>query len=372
MKAELTRKEFLANGAKLAVGAVAGIGIMNSLGAKTLRPQGALVDWPWPYQQLDTEKVRILGHDNFWSSGSCSYGAFHAIIQALRDAVGDPYTSLPTEMLIYGYGGGVGWGTLCGALNGPAAAISLVCVKARSDVIINELFGWYTQTNLPADTSNTYATEHRFTDTRYDQVLPQNMSGSPLCHASVTEWCKHAHFTATSTERKERCARLTGDVAAYAVKLLNDEFGGTFTPTYVPPSTIAGCQSCHGTSGVNNVAAKMECTQCHGNPHVASSVELIGGAGLTYELTQNYPNPFNPSTSIQFTIPRQENVSLRIYDIHGREVRTLIGGQQYMPGSYRIEWDGRDNFGRRVASGIYFSRVQAGHFSAARKMSLLK
>jgi len=86
--------------------------------------------------------------------------------------------------------------------------------------LINELLGWYTQTMFPTDTSNEYAVNHLFNVNNYDQVLPQNISGSPLCHISVTGWCNSADFSSGSTERKERCARLTGDVAAYTVKYL--------------------------------------------------------------------------------------------------------------------------------------------------------
>jgi len=367
----VTRKQFLRDSTKYAAGMAVGVGAINMLSKETTQAKSVLVDWPWPYQELDVEKVRILGHDSYWSGKGCAYGAFHAIIQALRDKIGDPYTSLPTELMIYGAGGGAEWGTLCGAPNGASAAISLVHDKARTFVLVNELLGWYTMTKLPTDTSNTYAVDHLFIDQRYDKELPQNISGSPLCHASVTEWCKVASFSATSTERKERCARLTGDVAAYAAKILNDELAGTFTPTYVQPITTDGCMTCHGTAVLNNVAAKMECTQCHGTPH-GTSVEMIGAAGMTYELVQNYPNPFNPSTKIQFKLPTQENVNISIFDVHGREVRALISSQQYGPGTYSVEWDGQNNAGVRVASGVYFSRMQAGKYSAVKKMSLLK
>ncbi len=348
------------------------MGAINVLSNDTIRAKSSLYTWPYPYQTLDPEKVRILGHDSYWTGKGCAYGAFHAIIQALRDEIGDPYNSIPTEMMIYGAGGGAEWGTLCGAPNGAAAAISLVHDKTTTMELVHELLGWYTITNFPTDISNDYAVNHVFNDQRYDQVLPQNISGSPLCHTSVTEWVKASGFNATSIERKERCARLTGDVAAYAVKILNDKLAGTFTPVYVPPESIGQCMSCHGPTVLNNVNSKMECKQCHGNPHSTGVVEMIGTAGMTYELEQNYPNPFNPSTKIQFKLPAQENVNISIFDVHGREVRTLVTSQTYGPGTYSVEWDGRDNNDKRVASGIYFSRMQAGKFSAVKKMSMLK
>jgi len=92
-----------------------------------------------------------------------------------------------------------------------------------------------------------------------------------------------------------------------------------------------------------------------------------------FALAQNYPNPFNPSTSITFAVGGEESVSVRlsVYDIRGRLVRTLVEGNK-TPGSYSLDWDGRDSQGRSVASGIYFYRIKAGVFKQTRKMVLLK
>jgi hypothetical protein len=91
-------------------------------------------------------------------------------------------------------------------------------------------------------------------------------------------------------------------------------------------------------------------------------------------LGQNYPNPFNPSTKIEYWIPdgrTAEPVSLTIYDVRGARVRTLVDTRQ-PAGRYRVEWDGRDNSGTPVGSGIYFYRLATSHFSGTRKMILLK
>lgn len=92
----------------------------------------------------------------------------------------------------------------------------------------------------------------------------------------------------------------------------------------------------------------------------------------SFTLMQNYPNPFNPSTKIQFSLQKKASVDLYIYDIHGRLVRKLIDGQEFSVGMHDVEWDGRNNNSERVASGIYFSRIQAENYSATRKMVLLK
>ena len=319
------------------------------------------------------EALRISGHDTYYAGFGCGYGAFEALIDALRTAVGDPYTSLPGQLMGFAAGGAAGWGTLCGALNGAAAVISLVTQPADYNTLVNELLGWYTQTLFPTDISNEYAINHNYQHNDYDMDLPQNISGSPLCHASVTGWCNTAQFAVNANERKERCARLTGDVAAYTAKILNDHFAGTFVALYVPPETIAECNSCHSASGtVKNVSAKMECTQCHGDDPHGTAVQHVGIPVSTYKLSQNFPNPFNPSTKIRFSIPNRDNVSLTIYDIHGRLVRTVISNTEYNAGTYDATWDGTNDWGEKVASGIYFSKLIAGKFTETKKMSLVK
>ncbi len=91
----------------------------------------------------------------------------------------------------------------------------------------------------------------------------------------------------------------------------------------------------------------------------------------SFHLTQNYPNPFNPSTSINFQLPSSEKVTLIIYNALGQKVKTLINDIR-QPGYYRIIWNGTNNMGVNVASGIYIYRMKAGKYIAAKKMVLLK
>jgi hypothetical protein len=89
------------------------------------------------------------------------------------------------------------------------------------------------------------------------------------------------------------------------------------------------------------------------------------------ELAPNHPNPFNPTTTITYSIAQGGRVSLRVFSVDGREVRTLVDGRQN-PDVYRAAWDGADNGGVKVASGVYFYRLSAPGFAATRKMVLLK
>jgi hypothetical protein len=91
-----------------------------------------------------------------------------------------------------------------------------------------------------------------------------------------------------------------------------------------------------------------------------------------YTLEQNYPNPFNPTTNIQFSIPTAENLDLIIYDINGREVKKLIDNQHYNAGKYEAAWDGKDGFGKIVATGTYIYKLRWGNFEKSMKMSFIK
>ncbi|MBS1516660.1 MAG: T9SS type A sorting domain-containing protein [Bacteroidetes bacterium] len=91
-----------------------------------------------------------------------------------------------------------------------------------------------------------------------------------------------------------------------------------------------------------------------------------------FELSQNYPNPFNPSTKIDFSIPKTGNVSLKIYDITGREVRTLIKNETMFAGKYTVDWNSIDNYGHQVSSGVYFYRFITDNYVNTKKMMLLK
>lgn len=90
-----------------------------------------------------------------------------------------------------------------------------------------------------------------------------------------------------------------------------------------------------------------------------------------YVLEQNYPNPFNPTTTIRFAIPSESNVRLKVYDILGNEVATLVNDVK-QAGSYTLTWDGENNTGNKISSGVYFYRLETGNFVDVKKMLFLK
>ena len=87
---------------------------------------------------------------------------------------------------------------------------------------------------------------------------------------------------------------------------------------------------------------------------------------ITYGLNQNYPNPFNPSTKIRYELPKESFVTIKIYNVLGQEVATLVS-EEMKPGRYEVAWDARG-----FASGVYFYRLQAKDFVDTKKLILLK
>lgn len=110
-------------------------------------------------------------------------------------------------------------------------------------------------------------------------------------------------------------------------------------------------------------------------PHAGLSLlvdeDQNGTLPTGFSLAQNYPNPFNPQTTIDFALKNAEWVRLTVYNAIGQQVAVLV--DQPLPvGSYRAEWDGQDQSGVAVASGVYLYSLVAGDFTASRKMLLLK
>jgi len=90
-----------------------------------------------------------------------------------------------------------------------------------------------------------------------------------------------------------------------------------------------------------------------------------------YNLYDNYPNPFNPETEIHFQIPEFSHVVLKVYNLLGQEIRTLTE-KSYVLGHHKVRWDGKDNNGKFVASGVYLYMMKAGEFSQVKKMMFLR
>ncbi len=147
----------------------------------------------------------------------------------------------------------------------------------------------------------------------------------------------------------------------------------SFTPGTNDPVLVTATKIDNNQSGY----VLIEAIDMDGNSTLCDPVytTLSTIAPESYELTQNFPNPFNPTTTIHFkvapTTSGLANVSIRIYDLSGREVKTLIN-EPMEPGEYAVEWDGTNARGKAVAGGVYIYRMVAGEFAATKKMILLK
>ena len=86
---------------------------------------------------------------------------------------------------------------------------------------------------------------------------------------------------------------------------------------------------------------------------------------------QNYPSPFNPETTLKFAVPENVQVTLNIYDITVKLVRNLVN-ETKRRGFHNVKWDGKDNSGNKVSSGVYIYKLRAGSFVDSKKMTLLK
>ena len=258
-------------------GTLAGIAMLGSASGRQKQlsgPMGAAseVDGPKTYSYIDPEEVKVLGRENYHAGMHCGQGSFDAIITKLRDEVGEPYNEIPTTATYWSAGGGSGWSAVCGAVVGANTAISVVQGDTDSTMkLVDELQRWYTQHKFPMFTPEG------------EGKLPTSRSGSILCHTSVTNWCKETGYASGSSERSERCSRLTGETAAKAVELLNAEANGNFEEVELAsdPSTVDGkngCRSCHFKGSDFDqgqfTRGKMECMQCHGGaPHMPESLK---------------------------------------------------------------------------------------------------
>ncbi|MFB3907091.1 MAG: FlgD immunoglobulin-like domain containing protein [Candidatus Eisenbacteria bacterium] len=110
---------------------------------------------------------------------------------------------------------------------------------------------------------------------------------------------------------------------------------------------------------------------CQGTYNIPTGVDENGGNVLVNRLFQNEPNPFNPRTTIKFALASSGPVELLIYDVNGRLVKTLVDGKMDA-GNHAITWDGTNDSGQKVGSGVYWSQMKAGSYVSNKKMVILK
>jgi len=256
------RRRFVATLTGIGVAGLAGLAAASGVGPQPGSPQDQpplerLCRLPWPYREQDAGAAAQRAFATY-PRGGCMLAVFDPIVRTAAERLGAPYTAFPFGMFTYGAGGVAGWGTPCGALNGAAAAFSLLSPQPTG--LISALFAWYEREALP---------EAPPAGLRYPNVPA--VAGSVLCHASIAAWCRASGKRSNSPERAERCGALSGSVAAKAVTLLNAQATRTLVVP-APDQATAACLGCHGAQGnLGNVAGRMTCAPCHTPSEFAAS-----------------------------------------------------------------------------------------------------
>ena len=215
-----TRREFLKRSAAL-LGGTALLGSVPAIGAMAEGAPEAPAH-PYPYAELDLDEVEKLAYEGYFENGCC-YGVAKALILALREKVGFPYTMIPAEMFANGKEGYTA-GTLCGALGGAAGVIGLCCAPDDARAITKELFAWYTSTPLPI-----YQPE--------GAAPVQTISNTVNCVDSVSGFMTEADVERADPIRKRRCGGVSGDVARKTAELLNIHYGFMAAPAVAEAET---------------------------------------------------------------------------------------------------------------------------------------
>lgn len=273
------RRRFLGGSAAavLGLGAIAG-GSGAAIDAVSAQGDDD-VDTPLGWEPVDVDEIEEIARDNYYAGMHCGEGVFATLVDAQRQQGNSGWDDVPTIAAYWGAGGGGGNGALCGTIIGGSMVAALA--HGRSDTtmkLVNEIHQRYMQEPFPiyeppGDTEHGTSKE-----------LPQNRAKSPLCHVSVTKWCKVSGYEHAAEERAERCSRVASDMTLITARLLNAEAEGNFekVANEVPHvDTIdpeKGCVSCHSTEHSfeegGYVSSKMACDDCHGMaPHMPDSLK---------------------------------------------------------------------------------------------------
>jgi hypothetical protein len=240
--------------------------------------------------------------------------------------------------------------------------------------------------------------------------IPKSWVADPVVYhdsigAVVNVHSKHSVYDPTNTLNSGGIGRCSSCHMTHTATTANPYDISTHTFNVVSPGRTLQYVGQPPANGMLNSCA----VACHRNPDVSSIIpgfgitdasltnwsettdialadtlyrywQLWGWTGVkqvttsvpqSYQLSQNYPNPFNPSTKIMVDVSERSDVRLVVYSITGEEVATLMFGE-YEPGRYEATWNGRDDFGFAVSSGVYLYRLEAGKTSLTKKMLLVK
>ena len=253
-KCDQNRRKVLIGAGALAAGAAVVSSGVTSFVSKAQASGTTL----YPYKKLDIAEVGQIAHETYFTK-FCAETVLSGLFKPLAKSVGAPYASFPLNSVFWAHGGMMGWGTACGCLTGAGMAIGLICAgdgtkvttpggRAKvkvGEAIINDVISYYANESLPK-----YKPAHAKA-----QLKHQSVSDTPICHISVGKWMKKEGVKFFGIERKERCARLSADIAMYTATLLNEWAAGTYKPRNEPLATALD----------NQITSQANCGDCHGD-----------------------------------------------------------------------------------------------------------
>ncbi len=264
-----TRRNLLTGTAAFVTGGAIGATVGSAPSEVAAQSQPTNVEppplpWAWP-AGIDPLVAGRHAYRSYFNGG-CGHGSYFALLSYLKENVGYPWTTMPDRMMVHASAGYAGHGTLCGALGGVSLIMHMVVFKEGDKTfqqMIDGLYHWYANQDFPTD---------KFDDISQVPNQIRTNAATPLCHTSVTKWMHEAKASVTSLEKKERCAKVTGEVVYVVVEALNAYTAGQWTPEpmWTPAAEIQHCVACHSpddtfhtSTSKDSQQGRMTCTLCH-------------------------------------------------------------------------------------------------------------
>jgi hypothetical protein len=263
----VSRRDVLTASAALVAGG--GIGsVLTARAAPAASPAGA-PPLPWKWVTLDPLEAGRRAYRIYLDkkTGGCGNASYLSLLGLLKEKVGYPWTTMPDMLMAHAAAGFGGHGTLCGALAGASTIINMVTYGEVRDAwqqnsqIVDRLFYWYAGQDFPTE---------RFDDLSKMPKQVKARAKTPLCHTSLSSWAMAADANLASDAKKERCAKVSGEVVYVVTDHLNQFFEGKWTPAvWTPSAETEHCTRCHGPDTPAqkakgwNQQGHMDCLMCH-------------------------------------------------------------------------------------------------------------
>jgi len=242
-KKELSRRDLIINGGKVAAGAaILSLGGLNSAN----KAEAYEFASTYKYIKLDPDEVGRITYENYFNRW-CTSAVVAGLVETLEKKAGGAWKDFPIDAYRWGHGGLAGWGALCGTMPGAGVVIGLVTKDTdTAEAMVNDLAFYYSYTELPD-----------FSPAKVlgAEIKHMTVAGTPVCHISVGKWMRTEGSAFLTNERAERCARLSANVAMEAARMLNAWADGNYRPKHKPLYNVLA----------NGITSQNNCKDCHGD-----------------------------------------------------------------------------------------------------------